>query len=81
MKGPDIILEARILMVADMVEAMASHPTGPYRASRGVEAAIAEITTNKGKLYDPDVVNACIKLFAEQGFSLNGDRLPAAIHG
>ncbi len=70
LKERDIILEARILMVADVVEAMASHR--PYRASRGLDAAINEITANKGKLYDPDVVNACVRLFAEQGFSLDG---------
>lgn len=69
LKEQDIILEARIMMVADVVEAMASHR--PYRASRGLDAAINEITTNKGKLYDPDVVNACVRLFAEHGFSLD----------
>lgn len=75
LKEQDIILEARILMVADVVEAMASHR--PYRASRGLDAAIDEIASNKGKLYDPDVVNACVRLFAEHGFSLDGDHLVA----
>jgi len=76
LKEQDIILEARILMVADVVEAMASHR--PYRASRGLGAAIDEIASNKGKLYDPDVVNACVRLFAEHGFSLDGDHLTAS---
>lgn len=67
---PDIILEARVLMVADVVEAMATHR--PYRAAMGLEAAIKEISSNKGKLYDPDVVDACVKLFAEHRFTLNG---------
>lgn len=65
----DIILEAKILMVADVVEAMATHR--PYRASRGLDAAINEITINQGKLYDSDVVTACVRLFAERGFSLD----------
>jgi len=70
LKEQDIILEARILMVADVVEAMASHR--PYRASRGLDAAINEITANKEKLYDPVVVDACARLFAEHRFSLDG---------
>jgi len=69
LKAPDIILEARILMVADVVEAMASHR--PYRASLGLDAAIDELT-NKGPLYDPDVVTACVRLFAEHRFSFDG---------
>jgi putative nucleotidyltransferase with HDIG domain len=70
LKATDIILEARILMVADVVEAMASHR--PYRASLGLDAAIDELTTNKGTLYDPDVVIACVRLFAEHRFSFDG---------
>ncbi|MBU1777566.1 MAG: response regulator [Gammaproteobacteria bacterium] len=65
----DIILEAKIMMVADVVEAMATHR--PYRPSRGLDAAINEITVNKGKLYDPDVVTACVRLFVERGFHLD----------
>lgn len=71
LKAPDIILEARILMVADVIEAMASHR--PYRASRGLDAAINELTTNKGRLYDPAVVTACVRLFAEHRFSWDGE--------
>jgi PAS domain S-box-containing protein len=68
LKGDDILLEARILAVADVVEAMASHR--PYRPARGVEAALEEIEKNKGILYDPLVVSACVTLFREQKFSL-----------
>jgi PAS domain S-box-containing protein/putative nucleotidyltransferase with HDIG domain len=63
--GAEILLEARILAVADVVEAMASHR--PYRAAHGIERALDEISRNKGTLYDPDVVDVCLKLF-ERGF-------------
>jgi len=66
LKGNDILVEARILAVADVVEAMASHR--PYRAALGVEAAMKEIESNRGILYDPEVVDACLKLFRENGF-------------
>jgi len=66
LKGEEIMLEARILGVADVVEAMASHR--PYRAALGIRAALIEIVRNKGKLYDPDVVDACLTVF-ENGFS------------
>ena len=68
LKGDEILIEARILAVADVVESMASHR--PYRASLGVEAALEEIERNKGVLYDRDVVDACIKLFTEKGYQL-----------
>ncbi len=67
--GSDICLEARILALADVVEAMASHR--PYRPSLGISEALAEITRNKGKLYDPEVVEVCIKLFKEKSFSFD----------
>lgn len=67
LKGTDIILEARILMVADVVEAMAS--ARPYREAHGLAAAIDEITLNQGRFYDADVVSACLRLFAEHKFS------------
>lgn len=70
LKGEAIILEARILMVADLVGAMVSHR--PYRESPGLEAALNELTANRGKLYDPDVVDACLRLFAEHRFSFDG---------
>ena len=63
--GEEIILEARILAVADVVEAMSSHR--PYRAAHGLEMALDEISSNKSTLFDPDVVDICLKLF-EQGF-------------
>jgi PAS domain S-box-containing protein len=65
--GPDIIPEARILGVADVVEAMASHR--PYRTSLGIDQALEEISRNQGILYDPEVVDICLKLFHEKGFS------------
>jgi len=68
MKGDEILIEARILAVADVVEAMASHR--PYRASLGIEAALEEIEKNKGVLYDDDVVDACLQLFREKGYQL-----------
>jgi PAS domain S-box-containing protein/putative nucleotidyltransferase with HDIG domain len=63
--GTEILLEARILAVADVVEAMASHR--PYRAAHGIERALDEVSRNKGTLYDSDVVDVCLKLF-DQGF-------------
>jgi len=66
LKGEDILLEARILGVADVVEAISSHR--PYRPALGINAALEEISKNKGILYDPEVVDVCIKLFKEKGF-------------
>jgi PAS domain S-box-containing protein/putative nucleotidyltransferase with HDIG domain len=65
--GEAISLWARILAVADVVEAMASHR--PYRPARGLEAALAEVEQGKGRLYDPQVVEACRAVF-EKGFTL-----------
>ena len=67
--GPDIIPEAKILAVADVVEAMASHR--PYRKSLGIEPALEEISRNRGILYDPEVVDICLKLFHEKRFSFS----------
>ncbi|MBA7585050.1 hypothetical protein ES708_27020 [subsurface metagenome] len=66
LKGDKILLEAKIIGVADVVEAMSSHR--PYRPALGVDKALEEISQNKGILYDPEVVNVCIKLFKEKGF-------------
>jgi len=66
LSGEDILLEARILAVADVVEALASHR--PYRPALGTEKALEEISGNRGVLYDGDVVDACLKLFTERGF-------------
>jgi PAS domain S-box-containing protein len=69
LKGDEIIMEARILAVADVVEAMASHR--PYRPALGIELAFKEITTKKGILYDPEVVDACVRLFSEKRFKFD----------
>jgi HD-GYP domain-containing protein (c-di-GMP phosphodiesterase class II) len=65
--GEEIRLEARILAVADVVEAMSSHR--PYRAGHGLEAALREIEVNKGILFDVQVAEACLDLFREERFS------------
>ena len=70
LKGEEILIEARILAVADVVGAMASHR--PYRPALGLNAALAEIENNKGTLYDADAVDACLRLFREKGFQLEG---------
>jgi len=68
LKGNDILMEARIMAVADVVEAMASHR--PYRPALGIDAALAEIEKNKGILYDEDAVNACLRLFRNKGYKI-----------
>lgn len=68
LKGEAILLEARIMAVADVVEAMSSHR--PYRAGLGIEAALAEIERGRGTVYDPDVSDACLRLFREKGFTI-----------
>lgn len=66
LSGEKILIEARILSVADVVEAMASHR--PYRPSLGIDKALEEISINRGKLYDINVVDACLKVFKDNGF-------------
>jgi len=66
LKGDDIIQGARILAVADVVEAMASHR--PYRPTMGIDAALEEISSKRGVFYDPDVVDACLRLFTEKNY-------------
>ena len=66
LKGDAILLEARILAVADVVETMASHRS--YRPAIGLEAGLKEISANKGILYDANVVDACLRVFKERGF-------------
>ena len=63
-----IILEAKIMAVADVVEAMASHR--PYRPALGVEKALEEISSQRGLLYDPQAVDACRELFDKKGYKL-----------
>lgn len=65
--GEDILLEARIISVADVVEAMSSHR--PYRASLGIEDALREVESGSGRLYDPDVVQACAQLIRDKGYT------------
>ena len=68
LKGDEIMIEARIISVADVVESMASHR--PYRPALGIDAALTEIEKNKGIIYDERVANACLRLFREKSFSL-----------
>lgn len=70
LKGEEILLEARILAVSDVVESMASHR--PYRSAMGLDAALEEIEKNRGLLYDGHVVDASLRLFREKGFKLEG---------
>ena len=71
MKGEEIILEARIMAVADVVEAMSTHR--PYRPALGVDAALAEIERGRGTAFDPVVADACLRLFREKGYQLPGN--------
>ncbi len=64
--GEDILIEARIVAVADVVESMMSHR--PYRPGLGLDAALAEVEQHKGRLFDATVVDACTRLFREKGF-------------
>jgi PAS domain S-box-containing protein len=66
LKGEDILLEAKILMVADVVEAMMTHR--PFRPAYGVEAALKEVSMFRGRHYEPVVVDACVRLFREKNF-------------
>ncbi|ATX79008.1 PAS domain S-box-containing protein/HDIG domain-containing protein [Mariprofundus aestuarium] len=69
LKGEDICLEARIVAVADVVEAMNSHR--PYRPGLGIDSALEEIREGRGSRYDEAVVDACLKLFAGKGFEFS----------
>ena len=66
LSGEDILLEARIIAVADVVEAMSSHR--PYRAALGKVEALEELSRNRGTLYDAEVVDACLRLFDEKKY-------------
>lgn len=68
LKRESIIIEARIIAVADVVEAMSSHR--PYRPGLGIEKALAEIEQGRALIYDENVVDACLKLFRENGFKI-----------
>lgn len=69
LKGGNILLESRILAVADVVEAMISYR--PYRPALGLDIALAEIENNAGVLYDANVVEACLRLFREKDYRLS----------
>jgi PAS domain S-box-containing protein/putative nucleotidyltransferase with HDIG domain len=71
LRRDDILVEARILAVADVVEAMASHR--PYRAALGIDAALEEIASHRGTRYDANVVASCLRLFREGRFRFSGD--------
>ena len=71
LKGREILLEARIIAVADVVEAISSHR--PYRPSLGLKKALDEIRTNKDGIYDPDVAQTCLNLFEQAGFQFEGE--------
>ena len=68
LKGEETLLEARVMAVADVVEAMSSHR--PYRPGMGLDAALAEVETNSGRIYDAQAVAACLRLFREKGYAL-----------
>lgn len=68
LKGDQILFEAKIICLADVVEAMASHR--PYRPMRGIDKALEEIEKQRGILFDEGVVDTCLKLFREKGFQL-----------
>ena len=69
LKEKDILIEAKILGVADVVEAMSSYR--PYRPALGIDAALEEISINSGVKYDPDIVKACINLFKKKKFQFH----------
>ena len=69
LRGESIIQEARVLAVADVVEAIASHR--PYRPALGIDHALQEISNNRGRLYERDAVDACLVLFRERAFEFH----------
>lgn len=68
LKGEDILLEARIIAVADVVEAISSHR--PYRPALGIDKALEEIEMNSGILYDPQIVKACLAVFKNNAMDI-----------
>jgi HD-GYP domain-containing protein (c-di-GMP phosphodiesterase class II) len=67
-KGDQILIEARIMAVADVVEAMATHR--PYRPGLGIDRALAEIERGRGSAYDTGVADACLRLFREKSYKI-----------
>ena len=78
LRGDQIILGARILAVADVVEAMTARR--PYREALGLDVALHEIEQGRGRLYDPAIVDLCIRLFRERRFSLHSPGHSAPEH-
>jgi HD-GYP domain-containing protein (c-di-GMP phosphodiesterase class II) len=78
LRGDEILIEARILAVSDVVEATSSHR--PYRPALSVESALKEIVQNKDILYDSDVVNACLRVFWEKHLVLEEESTAASVH-
>jgi len=76
LRGEDIVLEARIIAVADVIESMATHR--PYRPALGVDAALGEIIQNRGILFDSEVVNVCVNLFKEKNYRIEDSLNPPA---
>ena len=74
LKGDEIMLEARIIAVADVVESMSSHR--PYRPALGLEKALEEIRAGRGTIFDEEVVDACLSVFLEDGYELETSNLP-----
>lgn len=72
LSGDEILIEARILAVADVVEAMSSHR--PYRPAHSEDKALVEIMQKRGILYDCDAVDACMELFTQKGFCFDQAR-------
>jgi PAS domain S-box-containing protein/putative nucleotidyltransferase with HDIG domain len=70
LKDSDILIGAKILAVADTIEAMASHR--PYRPGLGIEKALEEISANRGSSYDVAVADACVQLFRDNQFAFSG---------
>ncbi len=66
--GTEITIDAKVLAIADVVEAMSSYR--PYRPARGIPVTLEELEKNRGILYDPEVVDACLRLFRDKGFRL-----------
>ena len=69
LSSDEILIEAKIICVADVVEAMASHR--PYRPARGVETALDHIQVESGTLYDSQVVDTCLHLFSDNKFQFD----------
>jgi HD-GYP domain-containing protein (c-di-GMP phosphodiesterase class II) len=72
LSGEEILIEARVIAVADVVEAITSRR--PYRAALGTNRALKEISKNNGVLYEPAAVKACLKLFQKKGFKFNNKK-------